>query len=609
MQWNQPPARGPTSSLSQKVEGLATGLSQVTQLLTNMAGGFNGGFGGQTIVGDGSVWGPNTYGKGSNKGKGKGKGKGLGKGSGKGSPPPPPPPQPDPEWQQQRRKKAKWMCNWKDCESGLNRPDNADCYKCLRPKGLAMSPPLQSSKNPTAGSSAREGGPPADEPQPRKRTRNARKKESEEKAKAGAATPAKSTPPAPPAAPTEPADDADMDSDDEEAAIPTLAKDEVALLKSCGLVPIAAASPLTTTFAKPKPKEVKVTPEEEVASACKKSDGLIDAQANVDYFKAEIETVTGDAAKARLLPILKASLKEEEEKVAALTAKPGKAVTVASLQEKRSTEVRVEEERVAKNTKNREAAQARYERYMGVLGKQQALLNLRMDALREAYTESASAWNAMDQEMSKAHVAKLREWDTRISSADKATGGMLANTNLQDAAGTAAKTAAEDSFEAALVAPLPKKMRKNSPPDCELTIEWTEADLPEAKNVSPEQTQCLSAIMYNIRAWQRNGAIPVQYGMLAQGFGCKDEEVMPWFRSVVGKTLWERFYANRVVKCTDYAPTQVGMIVREALDRVRDTLDNAKDSKKTQELAAQAFAKHSADAKKRKAEEAHEDDI
>jgi hypothetical protein len=51
------------------------------------------------------------------------------------------------------------------------------------------------------------------------------------------------------------------------------------------------------------------------------------------------------------------------------------------------------------------------------------------------------------------------------------------------------------------------------------------------------------------------------------------------------------------------------MILRETLDIVRDQLDKAKDSKKSQETAATVFAKHSEEhaKKRRKADEADDD--
>ena len=128
-----------------------------------------------------------------------------------------------------------------------------------------------------------------------------------------------------------------------------------------------------------------------------------------------------------------------------------------------------------------------------------------------------------------------------------------------------------------------------------------------------QQLPSLSTIMYNVRAWQRNGAVPVLYAMLAHGLAIKQEEVIPTFQAIVGSKIWDRLYTSErknVITNGHYVPTQLGMIVRETLDRVRDKLDKVKDSQKSQELAPIFLAKHSADhAKKRKTIEENLDDL
>ena len=94
------------------------------------------------------------------------------------------------------------------------------------------------------------------------------------------------------------------------------------------------------------------------------------------------------------------------------------------------------------------------------------------------------------------------------------------------------------------------------------------------------------------------------------GLPAKPEEVIPTIHAVVGQKIWDRFYPSKEREITQkhYVPTQIGMILRETLDRVRDQLDKAKDNKKSQETAISFFAKHSAEhAKKRRIADEEDD--
>ena len=528
----------------------------------------------------------------SQKGNGKGK-----QGGGKGSPgpqqPPPPPPPPQGEW---IRVKERWKCGWKDCQSGLNNAPNTSCYKCLRPKALAKNPPpyaAKEAKAPVVQQPA--ASPPAQSPNgATAKERKAQKKKEKRAAKRSernAQKPAAATPKAPAGAAAM-AVDVDSDDDDLEA---TLANDEVAILKKLGMQPIVAAATLETTFSKPNPQECTKTPEEVVATACGQNDTLTEAQANVDFYLRELAAIEGVESKALMIPVIKKALLDATEKVASMPT--GKTLSMVGLQAKKTTAMEVEEKRVNTSNANREKALARFNRYEAVVKSQQELLQSRLESLRTAFTATASAWNDTEQELSKAHTARMAAWDSRIAAADNAAGGHLASMNVPT-----------PQSELAMVTPPvvltpPSAPTSTHPADCYLAVGWTAEDLPHLnRDLSDSEEQVLSVVMSNVRAWQCNGTIPASYKMLATGLQCAKGEVMEAFRQIVGIKIWTAFYGERKVTASDYVPAQLGYIIREALDRVRETLTQSKYAKQTSETAGRVFTEHlQADTKRRKA--------
>ena len=288
----------------------------------------------QPIIGNAAVTAP---------GRSNAKGRRGGNFNGTAQTPPPPPPTPQQSW---TRVKSKWRCGFKDCQSGLNNAENLDCYKCARPKNVAMSPPPALARPKPADPPA---PPPPTVPNPstgnakeeRRQRKNLKRKEKRaakqsdgtaQKPAAAAAPAAAATPPLM----RKPADVpmVDSDSDCEDENLPDLAKDELALLKSLGLQPILTASTLETTFSKPKAKETANSPEEDVSAACGTNDALAEAMTNVTFYQSELAAIEADPSKALMVPVLQKALKDAEEKVTTLS-QSNKTISLVSLQAKR----------------------------------------------------------------------------------------------------------------------------------------------------------------------------------------------------------------------------------------------------------------------------------
>jgi hypothetical protein len=73
----------------------------------------------------------------------------------------------------------------------------------------------------------------------------------------------------------------------------------------------------------------------------------------------------------------------------------------------------------------------------------------------------------------------------------------------------------------------------------------------------------------------------------------------------VGPNIWKAFYGQREITATNYVPAQLGYVLREALDRVREALEKCKYAKETREKATRVFTEHLLeDTKRRKATKA-----
>jgi hypothetical protein len=93
--------------------------------------------------------------------------------------------------------------------------------------------------------------------------------------------------------------------------------------------------------------------------------------------------------------------------------------------------------------------------------------------------------------------------------------------------------------------------------------------------------------------------------MMANGLICEDSAIIAAFQQIVGPNIWKAFYGQREVTASNYVPAQLGYVLREALDRVREALEKCKYAKETQEKASRVFTKHLAeDTKRRKAAKA-----
>ena len=122
------------------------------------------------------------------------------------------------------------------------------------------------------------------------------------------------------------------------------------------------------------------------------------------------------------------------------------------------------------------------------------------------------------------------------------------------------------------------------------------------RELTDHDEQIMSCFMSNVRAWQSNGSIPATYKMMASGLDCADSEIVAAFSEIIGKKIWKDFYGERTVDSSSFVPAQLGYVLREALDRVRDALTKSKYMKQTTEKAGKVFAQHlQEDTKRRKA--------
>jgi hypothetical protein len=262
-------------------------------------------------------------------------------------------------------------------------------------------------------------------------------------------------------------------------------------------------------------------------------------------------------------------------------------VTLLSLQAKLTKEKELEEKRVTANTTRQEKAQARYDRYREVLTAQQAILQKRLDSFEEIYTQSVNVWDKREQEMIKAHTARVAAWNTRISTVDAASGGHLANMNVQ--------------IEVPPLNVPPAQPIQQIPADCQIAVKWNASQLPViSRDLSDQEEQVLSVVMQNVRAWQCNGTIPATYEMLATGLTSEKRNIVDAFSQIVGQDIWTAFYGERKITHLNYVPAQLGTVIREALDRVREVLDKSKHAKVSSEAAGKVFAKHLSDDTKRR---------
>ena len=246
------------------------------------------------------------------------------------------------------------------------------------------------------------------------------------------------------------------------------------------------------------------------------------------------------------------------------------------------------------NTSRQEKAQARYDRYREVLTAQQAILQKRLDSFEQIYEQSVTAWNNREQEMIKAHTARVTAWNTRISTVDAASGGHLANMNVQ------AEPPPLNVPPAQPVQP-PVPQIQQIPEDCQIAVQWNASQLPNlSRELSDQEEQVLSVVMQNVRAWQCNGTIPATYEMLATGLTAEKRSIVDAFSQIVGTDIWTAFYGERKITHLNYVPAQLGYVIREALDRVREVLEKSKHAKKSSEAAGKVFAKHLSDDTKRR---------
>ena len=359
--------------------------------------------GGWTQVGWGKTKGKGKEGgkavggqKGGQKGKGKGKSKGAG-GSwgaaagndrkswgGKGGAEP---------WGMP--KKEDWPCRRRACKvpaGKLNFGRNDKCNWCGVPKNAAMNPPR----------GERSGA--AEEPE---------------------------------AVEVEADENETGEADSMEDAKPaTLKGDEVAMLRAMGLSIIRPRDEKKAIFPKPLPLDEKKSADEEVANLCKTSDLLAVTVENVEFYRAEaerLETVVKEATtevekrnQQRSLEWYRTRLKEEE-KTASDLGKKKNATGEAQLHEltaKKSQADALEAVRIQKEAKEAADGLERFQRLEAVMMAQTKLMEERLEALREEYKAAASLAAERVTETAKRHVERTAAWTSRISVADRATGGL-----------------------------------------------------------------------------------------------------------------------------------------------------------------------------------------
>ena len=112
---------------------------------------------------------------------------------------------------------------------------------------------------------------------------------------------------------------------------------------------------------------------------------------------------------------------------------------------------------------------------------------------------------------------------------------------------------------------------------CNLTVLYTDGELPAMKPPDKETKKHLSLIATNLTAWGQQGMVPLTFGQLLSG--TLDEQVPAAFKvlmEVTGETIWVRYFAKGNVNSEDYVPFQLGTVLSAGLLKVDSALTKYK---------------------------------
>jgi hypothetical protein len=404
----------------------------------------------------------------------------------------------------------------------------------------------------------------------------------------------------PPDSPQSPPTDKPSTADAPAAAATTktLAADETSMLKVMGVSLLRAADESKEIFPRPAARDGKWTADEEVAAACKNSDSLAEAQAQVGYYTSQIAALE-DQMKADLDDATKAghsatstffrkALADEEKKVAELEKKPsgGGEAALHDMRSKRNQAEKKESLRVSRAVTLADEAQAKFERLRELLRSQQQQLADRITLLETDYAVSTSALVTVGTEQAKRHVERLAAWDKRITAAEQANGGTpalpaaeppavdlgqitveqslaAANSKAKAAeealalATTAAQAAAREAQEAnTRMAGLPP----SQPANCSKKIQYDRSDLVSYQVTDANDRSAVAQLQANVTAWVAHALIPIQFTELLTGMVDK-QMGLKGLQGFVGESIWGKFFPNHKVKLTDYVPAQFASIL------------------------------------------------
>ena len=451
--------------------------------------------------------------------------------------------------------KPDWPCNRACCkrpENKLNFGDRMSCNWCNFEKSAAMSPPKEEKRGYVA-----------------------------------------------PEEPTDVPMDKDATPDEPSAEANKIwSTDESNMLRIMGVTRIKAPDESKDIFPKPTALDAKMTADQEVAAACKTSDQLAEAQAQVGYYTTQITHLEGhlktnldDATKAghrATCVFFRKALADEEKKIVDLEKKQsgGGEAALHDLKAKRNQAEKKEALRVSKAVTLSDEALARFERLKAVLKAQQQKILDRITLLETGYAAASSACVVQGTECAKRHVDRLAAWDKRISAAEVANGGSAtppvaetpahdpgqitveqslaaANSKAKAAeealalATVAAQTAAKEAQEANVrMAGLPP----SQPANCSKKIRYGREDLVPYQVADANDRNAVAQLQANVTAWVAHALIPIQFAEILTGMVDKDMG-LKGLQGFVGERIWDKFFPSYQVKLTDYVPAQFASIL------------------------------------------------
>jgi hypothetical protein len=289
-----------------------------------------------------------------------------------------------------------------------------------------------------------------------------------------------------------------------------------------------------------------------------------EAKANVLMYRSLVESGSARADWDLLKASVEGHLKEWEQKLTTLQdKKPDDKVILTDLLAKKTRDDSSETKRVQAVEKKTENAVAKHKRLRECILKQQELLAGKLKALDDEFAEVQEAWAKDEASRVERHQMRTAAWSTRISSSTPAVGTPAAN------------------LVAAPLTPVVAALQNPAAqPDYQLAVKWDITDIPTFESAgSAEELGGLNSLWCNVQAWLQCGSVPVTYKQLFTGLA--DNVGVEITRTMVGTTIWEKFYANRAVTETHLVPMQLIHVLKTSLGKIEDQFkaDQVKNKK------------------------------